>query len=181
MKREIFTIAGGKMLYWRLGNMNSNKQTHWGIPMCRQPPTKRGIWCFPYPHYDLFFCWHQWEQHLPRKFRQVGAIGVTGTAPFDYEHASIEERQAYDTERERLIKKIRHEFRPTTFWYRGEFYSHVSKNNETNESAWFLWDNATEWARVARKHLYSTKRIGEHLYHRKCAVDILEIFIADYA
>jgi hypothetical protein len=180
MKYNEFTFQDGKMLMWRLGNMNSNKQKHWHTPETRQPPAKRGIWCFPYPHYDFFFCYHQWEARLPKKYRKEAGIGIAYPGvPFDYEHMTDEECAAYWEERERLIKKIRKEFPPTKFWYAGEFYSHIPpKGNSTDE--WYWWDNVREWAKVAQKHLYLTDNTNGVFRTFKYSVDHLEIFIPNY-
>jgi len=56
--------------------MNDQKQVHYNknvetIAGCgsHKPPVSRGFWAFPYPHYDYFFCWHQFKKHLPKKFQ----------------------------------------------------------------------------------------------------------------
>lgn len=165
---------------WRLGNMNSNKQKHWGDPNHRQPPTKRGIWAFPYPHYDFFFCWHQWEARLPKKFRHEEGIGIKHPGvSFDPDAVTDEEADEYWEERDRLIKKIRKEFPPTTFWYGGEFYSHISTHG-VGDKEWYYWDSVKEWSKVARKELYVSDRWGDELYTFRYAKDHLEIFIPNY-
>ena len=186
MKYEEFTIKNNKMLYWRLGNMNSNKQEHWGSEH-HQPPAKRGIWCFPYPHYDLFFCYHQWEKYLPKKFRDLGQIGMgkkesSGIKQKDefFKKASQEEIDSFFKEEEMLMKKIRKEHPPTKFWYDGNFYSHISINNEVNYDSWFFWDNAKEWVKLAMKNLYVTEKWDGILSRMSYADDHLEIFIPNY-
>lgn len=180
MGEKLFTIRGTKMFYWRLGNMNSNKQSHWGDPLHHQPPTKRGIWCFPYGHADLFFCWHQWEKHLSKKYRSENQIGgIAGIVP-DFDKMSDEEAKVYWDEKERLLKDIRKIYRPVTFWYGGEFYSHISYHGKTDYSNWWLWDNAKAWAKVATKTIFYNERINGKLWTSHYSKDHLEIFIPNY-
>lgn len=165
------------MLFWRLGNMNSNKQTH---KEGNTAPEKRGIWCFPYPHYDLFFCFHQWEKHLPKKFLwNDNKIGVKhfGNAP-DFDSMSDEDAKIFWDEREERLAEIRKKIRPTTFWYGGEFYSRISQHGEIGD--WFWWNSVKDWAKVAKKHIYVTEKWNDQLYTFKYAKDHFEIFIPNY-
>ena len=180
MKVNEFTFKDGKMLMWRLGNMNSNKQKHWGDPEHRQPPTKRGIWAFPYPHYDLFFCFHQWEQHLPNKFQHEGQIGVTHPKAPDFTKATREEADAWVAEYDELMKKIRKQYRPTTFWYAGEFYSHIAPKGFGGYTEWFWWDSVRDWSKVAMKHLYYWEDSFGEPFVNTYSKDHLELFIPNY-
>lgn len=181
MKYNDFTFDAGRILLWRLGNMNSNKQSHWGDRVRRQPPTKRGIWCFPYPHYDLFFCWHQWEKHLPVKFQKYGQIGSKNQKEHDFDEMTDSEAEAYWKEREERLKDIRKKFRPTTFWYKGEFYSHIDHNGKTGKyNEWYWWDTPRLWAKEAEKHLSTWDRFGDMLFKINYAKDHLELFIPNY-
>ena len=175
MKFDEFTIRGNKMLFWRLGNMNSNKQTHKEGSVA---PEGRGIWCFPYPHYDYFFCFHQWEKHLPKKFLREDKIGVKHSNYPDFDKMTDEEAQAYWEEYYIELAKVKKRIKSTTFWYGGEFYSRISQYGEIGD--WFWWDSVRDWAKVARKHIYTSERWDGKLYHFPYAKDHFEIFIPNY-
>lgn len=160
--------------------MNSNRQTHLKGDG-RKSPTKRGLWCFPYPHYDLFFCFHQWQKHLPKKFLKDDAIGVKHAGNPDFDTMTKEEAKTYWNEYEEKLLAIKKRIRPTTFWYNGEFYSHISPHGEIGgRSEWFWWDSARDWANVASKELYTTQMWNGQLYRFAYAKDHLEIFIPNY-
>jgi len=167
------------MLFWRLGNMNSNKQTHKDGSVA---PEGRGIWCFPYPHYDYFFCFHQWEKHLPKKFLNEGKIGVKNYSDKpNFDKMSDDEAKAYWDEYYVELAKVRRRIKPTTFWYGGGFYSRLGKKGEgMTDGAWFYWDSVKDWVKVARKQLYTTIRNEDYLYTLPYSKDHLEIFIANY-
>lgn len=172
-----FTIKNNKMLFWRLGNMNSVKQKHFGKDG-HQPPTSRGIWCFPFPFHDYFFAYHQWEQKLPKKFRrEIGQVWDKCLV----EGLTDEEAEKFWEERELALKKVKKLFRPTTFWYGKPFYSHISANNDVSYSNWFLWDSVSAWAKVARKNIYLTQIYQGTVYRMEYAKDHMEIFIPDYS
>lgn len=180
MKYNDFTIRGNKMLYWRLGNMNSNKQTHMQGEG-RKPPVSRGIWCFPYPHYDYFFCFHQWEKHLPKKFLRDGIMGARHGSYPDFDAMTEEEAQCYWDEREKKLNEIKNRIKPATFWYEGEFYSHIFPSGYIGgNSEWFCWESARAWSKVAHKTMYGYMRVDDRLHRFNYAKDHLEIFIANY-
>jgi hypothetical protein len=136
--QNVFKVQKGKMLFWRLGGINSVKQSHFG-KSGNQPPTSRGIWCFPYPFHDLFFVFHKWEEALPKRYRRtIGGNEDLGTSEMTDDEAS-----AFWSERERLLKEVRKRIRPSTFWYGGEFYSHINVHGKVITD-WFLWDSVSE-------------------------------------
>lgn len=169
--REHFFIKNGKMLFWRLGGMNSRKQLHWRVPNTHQPPTKRGIWCFPYPHYDYFFVYEtQINSELPKHLKNK-------------EHPSTlsdEDAKNWWDEREKKVKEVLKNKKPATFWYSGEFYSHISLHGISDYSKWFLWDSVKDWSVIARKSLITFEKWGTELYKTNYTKDHLEIFIPNY-
>lgn len=62
MAREL-KRSGGRILMWRLGNLNFQKQHS-----SSHAPEKWGIWAFPWPYYDEFFTFHQYRTLLPKRF-----------------------------------------------------------------------------------------------------------------
>lgn len=166
------------MLFWRLGGVNSVKQTHWGKDDSHQPPVKRGVWCFPFPHHDYFFAYHQWESKLPKKYApyKIGEgrnkmYGIT-------ENMTEEEASDWHNERERLLEEIKKRFRPSKFWYGGRFYSHIPHSGGISQyNTWFLWDNVKEWAEVAKKKIWSYNNYNGEVFKIKYSADHLEIFI----
>lgn len=169
MKYNTFTFQDDKLLCWRLGPMNAQKQKHYhnDIPSLagagtHKPPVSRGIWAFPYPHYDLFFCWHQWEKHLPKKYQRISEMDLT-------------EKEWED--REELLKKIRKIFRPSIF-YTDNFYSHIFPNGKTDYSDWYFWENPRDWAKIAQGKLFTFYRYDDDkLTKIGFSKDHLEIFV----
>ena len=107
---------------------------------------------------------------LPKEYR--------GESPPDWENLTEEECALYYAEKDRLMKKIIRAKRPSTFWYSGEFYSHISWDNQVVYGEWFLWDSVKEWAKmVSKRHLY-WRADKYHTY--AYAKDHLEIFIPNY-
>jgi len=166
-----FKIKDNKMLFWRFGNMNSNKQYEIKNPTFNVP-VKRGIWAFPYPHYDFFFCYYQFEKLLPKKLRY-------DNLEKNVEKYSEEEKTNFFTKRSDAVEKLIKKNPPKKFWYGGKFYSHILPNGEV-ESEWFLWDCVKEWAIVAKKSLYHHEKYSDQLIKCKYSCDHLEIFILNY-
>jgi hypothetical protein len=167
MKYNRFTFKDDKLLCWRLGPINAGKQAHFSKDVesaagagTHKPPTSRGIWAFPYPHYDLFFCFHQWKKHLPKK----------------YQDDSIERTEEDFAEIDRLIKEIKRKFPPSTFWT-DAFYSHIFPNGRTDYNDWFYWNSVRDWAKVANKLLISYQRWNDDLFTCRYSKDHLEIFV----
>jgi hypothetical protein len=182
MSKPLFTFSGSKMLFWRLGGINSVKQTHWGKThlshddkpvLFHQPPVKRGIWCFPEGQQDYFFAYGQWERRLPKKFQDP--------VQFDFDKETDESCVAFWAERDACMKKIQQDFPPSTFWYGGEFYSHIGPHkNQVSYDNWFLWDNPKTWAATAVKHIFVNQRMDGKLWTSTYAKDHLECFIPNY-
>jgi len=168
MKYNIFTFKNNMLYCWRLGPMNAQKQIHYSkdvvTPAGRgthKPPIARGIWAFPYPHYDLFFCWHQWKRHLPKKYQN----------PETLEDCDIQEK---------LLKEIRKKFKPSTFYASG-FYSHIFPNKHVDYDDWHYWESVRDWANVAKGELISHWRDSNIVCIISYGKDHLEIFVPNYA
>ena len=158
-----FKFSHGRMLFWRVGNINSNKQTHTEGNI---PPVSRGLWAFPWPYHDYFFVYQKYEQLLPKKYQNLDKLwGIV----------SEEEYHNLWNERFALIGKIMKRERPKTFWYGGEFYSHIGAVDN-----WKLWDCPRDWAKEANKTLVLYSRDFGSLQKFRYAVDHLEIFIPNY-
>jgi hypothetical protein len=164
MKYNQFTFKDDKLLCWRLGPINPQKQAHYNknVPSIagagtHKPPVSRGMWAFPYPHYDYFFCYHQWKKHLPKRLIE----------PKD---------EAEWEEQESAMKVIMKRYRPSTF-YASSFYSHIFPNGSTDYSEWHYWDDIRKWGKVAGKTIYQTMKIEGIVQRWKYTVDHLELFI----
>lgn len=170
MKYNTFTFQKNKLLCWRLGPINSQKQIHFSKDVktiagggTHKPPTSRGIWAFPYPHYDFFFCFHQWKKHLPKK----------------YLDDTIEKTEKEWEEYYKLLEEIQKKHKPSTF-YVDNFYSHISPKGCSDYNGWFYWDNVREWGKVAQKTLYKWERFSDGLFRMDYSKDHLELFIPNY-
>ena len=64
MPREM-KVQGGKILLWRLGDLNYSEQRHDAAPRGEF----HGLWAFPWPYFDLFFAYHKFEVALPKRFK----------------------------------------------------------------------------------------------------------------
>lgn len=107
---------------------------------------------------------------MPKKFQEP--------VSFDFDNASEEACDAFWAESERCMKKIQHDFPPSTFWYGGEFYSHIGPHkNQVDYTRWFLWDNPKAWAAVAVKHIFVNERVNGKPWAFTYSKDHLEIFI----
>ena len=167
MKYNIFTFKNNKLLCWRLGPINSVKQAHYSkdIPSIagagtHKPPVSRGMWAFPYPHYDYFFCFHQWKKHLPKKYLD------------DTIEKTIKDWKEYDI----LIKKIQKKYKPSLF-YTDKFYSHVFPNGNTDYNSWYYWDSVRDWAKVAQKNIFCYEKFSDRCEKIYFSKDHLEIFV----
>lgn len=170
MKHNLFTFKNNRILCWRLGPINSQKQTHFHkdteTPAGKgqnKPPTSRGIWAFPYPHYDYFFCFHQWTKHLPKKFL--------------YHEGEWTEEES--EEYEKTLRRIQRTHRPSTFFV-NEFYSHIFPDDSIRLGDWYYYDNARQWAKLAQKTFLKYERWGGRLYKIHYSKDHLELFIPNY-
>lgn len=167
MKYDKFTVTKQGLLCWRLGSMNKLKQKHFSKDIetvagggGHKPPVSRGFWAFPYPYYDLFYCFHQYEKHLPKHLSNV----VFSTEELQKEYAYA-------------IKKIKQRIKPSMFFTKN-LYSHIFPYGRIDHNDWFYWDDMAEFARQANKTLVSFERYSEtDLYIARYSVDHLEIFI----
>lgn len=55
----------GFLKFQRLGPVKFAEQSRWAS---RVPETK-GLWAFPYPHFDVFFAYHKFTDIAPKDFR----------------------------------------------------------------------------------------------------------------
>ena len=168
MKHNVFTFKNNKLLCWRLGPMSSQKQLHYGKDVVtiagqgdHKPPESRGIWAFPYPHYDYFFCFHQWEKHLPKKY---------------LEERTLTEFEAI--ERDQLLKEIQKKYKPSLFYADG-FYSHIFPY-KVDYNSWFYWDSVRDWANVAKKEIVCYIDFGGGFFANDYSKDHLEIFVPNF-
>jgi hypothetical protein len=167
MKYNLFTFKDNKLLCWRLGPISAVKQKHFKedvISLAGQgihkPPVSRGFWAFPYPHFDYFFCYHQWTKLLPKKYRDT----------------HVEKTEEEWEEYHKLIRNIKKNNPPSLF-YTDKFYSHIFPNSNTDYNSWYYWDSVRDWAKIARGKLI-TFDVWEHgLFKMNYSVDHLEIFI----
>lgn len=167
MKYNVFTYKNNSLLCWRLGSINPQKQKHYNRDVksiagegTHKPPIPRGFWAFPYPHYDYFFCYHQWLKYLPKKYRDK-----------DYEKSDSEW-----LEYERLLKEIKKKFKPSLF-YAHEFYSHIFPNGRIDYQDWFYWNNVRDWGKIAQKTLFCYVMSNDTIFKLNYSNDHLEIFI----
>ena len=177
MKTNHFTIKNKKILLWRVGGLNSVKQKHFGKDG-HQPPVARGVWCFPYPYYEMFMVYHQWEGKLPKQYRRE--IGQDRPDTSFYDKMTDEEAEQYHKTRDELMKSKKREMRPKTFWYSGDFYSHISYQGNIDYERWWLWDDVLSWSKHANKTLISFQRFDNKLMKFGYTKDHLELFLPNY-
>lgn len=170
-----FKFNKGKMLFWRVGGVNSVKQKHYGKEG-HQPPCSRGIWAFPYPYFDYFFVAFQRDKYMPKEFRKGFEPAWVHDHDIEVEDEVVQE---YWRRREAKMREIYKKFaKPTTFWYGGNFYSHIDLSGRTDYEKWFLWSNVRAWARTAQKTFWINERWGDgELFRMNYAKDHLEVFI----
>ena len=163
MTQNLFTFKDDMLLCWRVGPVNAQRQRHFskevtinGLGGHHKPPISRGMWAFPYPHFDYFFVSHRYKSLLPKKFRDNKDGGD----------------EKYWAEYGAVMKKIWYDNRPSLF-YAARFYSHIFPNGKTDYDDWFYWDCPRDWAREAKGHLISF----DGQYKWKYSKDHLEIFV----
>jgi hypothetical protein len=148
------------MLFWRVGNINVNRQT------LESAPEKRGLWAFPWPFHDYFFVNQQYDKFLPKKYRQIDLL---------WGKVSQEEYDALWREKERLLLGIMKREKPKTFWYGGGFYSHISPDNSKED--WYYWESPREWSKVCNKYIITYYKTDYGIQKMKYSVDHMEVFI----
>jgi hypothetical protein len=159
-----FRLQGNKLLCVRLGPMNAQRQDH---REGNTAPANRGYWAFPWPHQDAFFYYHKWEEFLPKRLRDEAMEAAHDRDKDEWEKLCAE--------REQKMRDIQKREKLSTFWCGGPFYSHILPNGQPGN--WHLWQSPTDWAREARKHLWTNVRVGERLMKVPYAADHLELFI----
>lgn len=132
-------FRGGRVLMCRRGALNAMDQ-HVGR-YAHRAPERRGIWAFPWPHYDEFFAHHKFDEVLPKHLTRdaITAVAESGAAA----------GPLWD-ERERWIRANSKVQPIRKFWWEGQVYARFDARGRIDEQAWNLLPGQT-YATVARK------------------------------
>lgn len=104
-------VRKGYMKFQRLGPIQHTKQKKGG-----HAPEKLGIWAFPYPFFDMLYAAHKYEKIAPK---------------WIYNQPEDMDEEAWESAYDRWWKKdCLQIMKPTTFWYRGDLYSHILHNGD---------------------------------------------------
>ena len=166
-KTSDFKVQGNRVLFQRLGSLSPQRQNP---PVGRKAPVSRGLWAFPYPLFDLFFAFHQYEQHLPKRLQRSALRAL--------EDDTLQAQRW--SEREAALQRVQQRIRPKTFWYEGPLYARISPcGRHTSTSEWWLYPSAKELLKVLRGQLYTLYRWSPEssLCRIRYSADHLEVFI----
>jgi hypothetical protein len=199
--KGIFKMRQGKMLFSRFGPMSGQVQEK---RERRATPTRKGIWVFPYPLFDMFFAHHQINRFLPKNARNESAASIldlpTDIKDFSNmdddgnpikiltpeEDAALEkEAEAYWEEKEKIQKEYWDKFmKVRKIWWGGEVYSRLQPDKlATPVNDWYWYKKPIDFLKVAKKNLKSgeakvmaNQGVGkENLFH--LSVDHFECFL----
>lgn len=202
MKSNIsdFRVQKNKLLVLRVGSANGQLQKHRNKPIklsgekitdeyelevwkssIRRPPTRKGIFVFPFPFHDEFYYYHYFLKQVPKSLlREEDALFSLCE---DLE--SVEDKDAYRelsdeywTKKDSKIKEIKKTNKQKKIWLSGEFYSHIPPKGSINDGrSWWKYNNVREWIESARRYLFV--RLEDGRYHYRYDRGYLELFIPD--
>lgn len=162
--RTRLEIKKGAIRLVRLGPANAQRQTHRDG---NTAPVSRGVWAFPYGHNDAFFYCHKWSALLPKRLQSKAIM----------EETNPDARAALCEERDAAMKKIQARVRLTDWWHTGPFYSRIRRPGNPVAN-WHLWENASDWAKLAGKQIWTYNRWNSNgpLVKNSYSKDHFEIF-----
>lgn len=158
----------GFLKFQRLGPIEFGKQDRW-----ENAPESKGLWAFPYPHFDLFFAYHKYVDAAPKIFRDRFSSNPTlyineGGAPvFEIEWreedgnpiaygrdsagnwSEVFFTDEYHAAKEAWVKKVGPKaVAMREFWYNGLLYTRIDSKKHTDN--WRLISTG-ELARLLKK------------------------------
>jgi hypothetical protein len=138
----------GRILLVRLGALSDQKQTHRTGNIA---PANRGVWAFPYPHFDIFFAWHNIEKSMPKRLQRENPPA---------EEASAEEWSDWHHQRDEWADK--HAPKPKRFWYSGDIYARFDLQGNIHYDSWTKMTTA-QFYRLQNKVAPRVRELGDHL------------------
>lgn len=150
MPREM-QVKGGKILLWRIGNLEYGKQARWA----HNAPVgeTRGMWAFPWPYFDIFFASHKYEDVSPKRYRTM----ANGAYP-----ASLEWYRRIGENGEELpllpgdLEKLK-EWQNSPL-IEGEFGKRMQPIPDEFTYAYNFWENSEKWMNTTGKRLLPIKK-----------------------
>jgi hypothetical protein len=169
-------VRGGKMRFVRLSvGLNPVAQGN------RRAPASRGVWAFPYGHYEMFFMAHQYRSVLPARLSDEAVSEALAQGCADDGNALAREAEAW------IRKQGRAQVKLHNFWHPGPFYTVIDKQGMvthdwmSGEGHWNLL-SVEEFAKAVNRHCGGAGKLGyyyggrrEGLWH--VSKDFLEVFI----
>lgn len=158
-------VKQGYVKFWRLGSIEFGKQDRWA-----RAPRSRGLWAFPYPHFDQFFTYHKYMDLVPKHLRD------------DAENVSYEEQAEW-------VKKVGRKVLPIReFWYKGDVFTHFTPSGDIGDTGIFE-AGSTHWSVMdATKYAGFIRSSGGNkaffryndgpLERVRASIDHMEVFIA---
>lgn len=170
--KGVFKLKRGKMLFSRFGPMSGQVQEN----RHRRPtPTRKGIWVFPYPFFEMFYAYHQINRFLPKTVRGESGAAILGL-PTDIkdfsnmnddgtpvkiltpeeELALEKEAEAYWAEKNKIEEEYLERFaKVKKIWWGGEIYSRLQPNPQSQPIGddWYWYKKPIDFLEVARKNL----------------------------
>lgn len=169
---------GNKVLFNRLGGLNSYPQE-----TMKRAPLSHGTWAFPWPAFEMFFAYHQYEHAMPKLLHGEPAPRMPTEEEFYADDYAWDCRQDLWEKKSEWVQKIgKKAWKIRDFWYSGNLYTHIRPNGEIL--------GLDEWVRMpARGYAEAVRRSGYlntfyrdregHLHPVKYSADHLEVFLAD--
>lgn len=186
-------IRKGFLKSVRIGDLNFRKQPK---RLRKRAPETQGIWAFPWPYSEPFFSHHKFEEAMPKNLWYRFSLPIPCDRQWivdDETGSPIEDDRELDEdgfpsrahvsvklfeERDRWMKDIaRRVVRKTTFWYRGDLYTHLTESGGTLEVGMKSSDPA-EWELVSAREF--ADRVSRNLFEDSAHFrnnDRFEIFI----
>lgn len=152
-------FRGGKLRCQRLGTINPVRQVG-----NLKAPCARGIWAFPFGHFDMYFAYHKYEEVLPRHLRQdeLRALFDRQDDLTAGELAALDElAERRWQERDAWIRRHGRAQMPLRdFWYAGEVYGHIQRDGTALGPSEWVRMTVAEWHKAARRSMASPWGFG---------------------
>jgi hypothetical protein len=128
-RNGMFTVQRGALLCERLC-LTSAAVTQTDN---RKAPERAGYWAFPWPHFDLYYAYHQYQAVLPKALRSEQDPGW---------HAV---RAWIDKHGETTVRRRR-------FWWNGPIWSPIAPDGR-NHDVWFCHSDAASYTKAIARAL----------------------------
>lgn len=180
-------IRKGFVKMARVGPVKFHRQK--GVP---HAPENWGIWAFPYPFQDEYFTSGILEKYLPISLRKSFMNKLYDEQMKDDitdERYQEIDSYLYDVwdRRDAWIAKHKHSLvKTSTFWYKGDMYTHISQSGEVLTSSDLYHIIPPEWSLLdtsTYKKLVDKTGPSGYTHHKelnmsmRCSTSYLEVFI----